>query len=321
MSTNEIATAPAATLPITSKVRLFKEVVAERSSRARPIRLVEYVPFYATTHDINIETARQYLTCAEKLEEWAGEHVYLHDLNELFLSAFLRDYSQLVKPATVRSKRTQIMALWRSAADEYLCDPPTRRVRSVKVPWACRDAWTVDEVRQLLREASFMPRKHECGISHAEWFDLAIRIAWDTGIRWGDMVRLRRADIHGNMVVLAQSKTRRPHVGKLSLSTMAAIEQSLERRPRLVVVPWWRSHQTFTKQLRLLVKKAGIRTGTWKWIRRGSATDVELQRPGSGMAARHLGHAPGSKVAEIYYIDHSQVAASIPMVAPRELGK
>lgn len=303
----------------TSKVEQFREVVSQRMKRAVPMRLVEYVVVYATTHEIDVETARQYRMSAKKLEEWAGGHVYLHDLSELFVSAFLRDYSQLVKPGTVRSKRTQLMALWRSAADEYLCEPPTRRVRSVRVPWVSREAWTVEEVRKLVRAASWLPRKTKEGIPRSEWFDLAIRIAWDTGLRWGDMIRLRRENIIGNLVVVGQSKTRRPQCGRLSLSTLVALEESFARHPRFMPVSWNRSHVTFTKQVRLLVEKARIRPGTWKWIRRGGATNVEIQRPGSGMASRHLGHAPGSKIAEIHYLDHAQIAANVPIVSPTEL--
>jgi len=38
------------------------------------------------------------------------------------------------------------------------------------------------------------------------------------------------------------------------------------------------------------------------------------------MAARHLGHAPGSKVAEINYINPSVVVSHVPIVSPREIG-
>ncbi len=303
-----------------SKAEQFREVVTTRMQRSTPLRLIDYVPVYATTHEIDVETARQYRMTAGKIEEWNGGPVHLHDLSELFVSAFLRDYSQTVRPATVRSKRTQLMALWRSAADEYLCDPPTRRVRSARVPWVSREAWTIEEVRELVRAASFLQRRTKEGIPRSEWFDLAIRIAWDTGLRWGDMIRLRRENIVGNYVMVAQSKTRRPKVGRLSLSTLLVMEESLARHPRHFVTPWRRSHETFTNQVRRLVAKARVRPGTWKWLRRGGATDVEIQRPGQGMAARHLGHAPGSKVPEINYLDHSQIAEHVPLVAPTEIG-
>lgn len=305
---------------VPERVHHFRALVAQRTRAAVAMRLVEYVEVYATTHEIERETIRQYRITTERLEEWAGGPVLLTDLNELLVSAFLRDYSAGVKPSTVRSKRTQLMALWRSAADEYLCEPPTRRVRSAKVPWESREAWTLDEVRRLVQAASWLPRKMRNGMPRCEWFDLAIRIAWDAGLRWGDQIVLTTAEIHGNMVVVGQSKTRRPVCGRLSPSTLAILDDSLRRFPRKYVTPWTASHETFNAQVRRLVAKAGVRPGTWKWLRRGGATDVEIQEPGKGLAARHLGHAPGSKIAEINYLDHGQIAKHVPVVAPREIG-
>jgi integrase len=306
--------------PAAGPVEFYRQLVADRMRSARPMRVVDYVQVYATTHELEHETIRQYRMTAERLEVWAGGPVLLTDLNELLVSAWLRAYAGSgVKPSTVRSKRTQLMALWRSAADEYLCEPPTRRVRSARVPWEPRDCWTLAEANALLRAAAGLRRSPRGGMPRAEWFDLAIRVAWDSGLRWGDLVQLRVADIHNNIVVVAQHKTRRPVCGRLSGSTVAALEESVRRHPRELVTPWSASHETFNAQVRRLVARAGIRPGTWKWLRRGSATDVELQEPGRGLAARHLGHAPGSRIAEIHYIDPRVVAAHAPIVSPREL--
>jgi integrase len=301
-------------------VPYYAALVAERMRQTVEMGIVDYVEVYATTHELEPETVRQYRVTAERIEVWAGQRVLLTDLNELMVSAFLRDYAAAgVKPATVRSKRTQLMALWRSAADEYLCDPPTRRVRSARVPWEPRECWTLEEVRQLLQAASWLPRTFRAGMPRAEWFDLAIRIAWDSGLRWGDQMRLRVDQIHGDIAVVSQSKTRRPVCGKLSASTMARLAESLRRHPRELVTPWSSSHETFNAQVRRLVVKAGVRPGTWKWLRRGSATDVEIQQPGRGMAARHLGHAPGSRIAELHYLDPRLIAEHVPIVSPRDL--
>lgn len=309
--TGEIVAAP---------VQHYRMEVERRARAAVRMRLVDYVEVYSTTHEIERETARQYRICAERLEVWAGQAVMLDDLNELLLSAFLRDYGRGARPATVRSKRTMLIALWRAAADEYLCDPPLRRVRTTRVPWTPREAWTIDEVNRLVREASWLPRRTPVGMPRSEWFDLAIRVAWDSGLRWGDQIRLRVADIHDGVIVVGQNKTKRPVCGRLQPSTLSLLRASLARWPRDHVTPWHASHETFNDQVRRLVAKAGIRPGTWKWLRRGSATDVEIQAPGKGMASRHLGHAPGSRVAEINYLDPVVIAASVPVVSPRELG-
>jgi hypothetical protein len=303
-----------------SKLEQCLALVTDRMRSARPMRLVDYIALYATTRALEPETVRQYRVTAERLDVWAGAHVLLTDLHEMLVSAFLADYGRSgVKPSTVRSKRTQLLALWRAAADDYLCDPPTRRVRSARVPWEPRDCWTLEEVDALVRAAQTIPRRFADGMPRREWFDLAIRIAWDTGLRWGDQVRLTTASLHGDLVVVCQRKTRRPYCGRVSPSTRALLDDSLRRFPRDHVTPWRSSHETFNAQVRRLVARAGIRPGTWKWLRRGGGTDVEAQEPGKGLAARHLGHAPGSRVAEINYINPAIVAARTPMVTPREI--
>jgi integrase len=303
------------------RIELYRRLAGDKAAAPAPMRLVDYVAVYGTGRELRADTLRQYAIAAERLEAWAGGPVMLADLTELLVSAWLRDYGATVKPATARSKRNQVVALWRAAADEYRCCPPARRIRAAKVPWQPRECWTIDEVRRLVQAAALLPRRTPCGMSRAEWFDLAVRVAWDTGLRWGDQTRLRADEIRDDgTFVVAQSKTRRPVCGRLSPSTMAALRASLRQYPRDLVTPWTASRETFGAQVRRLVARAGVRPGTWKWLRRGSATDVESQAPNKGMAARHLGHAPGSKVAELHYLSPAVVAANVPIVSPREIG-
>lgn len=302
-----------------TRPRLTAAVAARHTPRPR-LTVRQFVEWYARSHEVEPGTVYQYRVTADRLDDWAGGAVFLDELDELVVSAWLRDYATTVRPATVRSKRAQLMALWRAAAAEHLCNPPTRRVRVARVPWTPPTAWTLSEVRQLLQAAATLQRWHPSGMRRAEWWDLAIRMAWDTGLRWGDLVRLRVTDVHDGAVVVRQSKTRRPHCGRLATSTVAVLRCSLERHPREVLCPWVASRVTFTAQVRRLVSLAGIRPGTWKWLRRGGATDVEAQSPGHGHGARHLGHAPGSKVAALHYVDPAVVAAAVEVVVPRDLG-
>ncbi|MEI6239607.1 MAG: hypothetical protein WCR51_04400 [Planctomycetia bacterium] len=58
---------------VPSTVQRFRALVADRIHSAPVMRLVDFVGLYATNHDIEPETARQYLVTAERLEAWAGE--------------------------------------------------------------------------------------------------------------------------------------------------------------------------------------------------------------------------------------------------------
>jgi len=245
---------------------------------------------------------RQYQIVATLYERWAGGPVLLEQLDETSVSEWLRDYAQTAAPSTVRGKKAMLLAIWRAAADDGLCDPPTRRIRSIRrsAPRPLVEAWTLEEVEQLVAACRGLPRRHRCGLPRRQWWDLAVRVAWDSGLRWGDLVGLPVARVRPDgTTTIIQAKTGRPVSFVLSAGTLEALRVSLLACPRLLVRPWPASQESFMAQARILVRRAGIRAGTWKWLRRASGTDVEVQRPGAG--AVHLGHAPGSRVfAESY---------------------
>lgn len=285
--------------------------------RAGPETIGAYVDNYTLLRDVKPETVRQYRITATLFERWAGGPVRLDELDEQTISAWLRDYAASgVEPHTVRSKKVGILCLWRAAADEGLCEPPTRRVRAVRVPYKVVEAWDIDEVERLLEACKKLKRWHRCGLRRSAWFDLAVRVAWDSGLRWGDLIRLPVSAVRPDgSAAWCQSKVRRPVVFRLSPSTMEALRKSLEVAPRELVCPWPSSRETFQDQVERLVALAGIRPGTWKWIRRSSATDVEVQK--AGAASAHLGHVPGSRVAEQSYIAPAILGRTAP--CPREL--
>ena len=269
--------------------------------RSGPSTLGVYARDYALLRDVRAGSLRQLVIAADAFERWAGRPIRLDELDERSVSAWLRDYSATVKPATVRSKKVQVLALWRAAADDGLCEPPARRVRSVRCPAQVVECWTLEEVERLLEACRGLKRRHRCGLPRSVWWDLAVRVAWDSGLRWGDQIAIPVSAIHsdGN-AAWSQSKTGRVQAFRLQPETLAALRASLQACPRGLVMPWPASHETFADQVRLLVARAGIRPGTWKWLRRASATDCEVQQEGAARA--QLGHRPGSRIAYDSYV-------------------
>jgi integrase len=287
-------------------------------SRSGPSTLGKYAQAYSLLRDVKAGTLRQYQIVATLYERWAGGPVLLEQLDETSVSEWLRDYGQTAAPATVRGKKAMLLALWRAAADDGLCDPPTRRIRSIRrsAPRPLVEAWTLAEVEQLVAACRGLPRRHRCGLPRRQWWDLAVRVAWDSGLRWGDLVNLPVARVRPDgTTTIIQAKTGRPVSFVLSPGTLEALRVSLAACPRLLVCPWPASQETFTAQVRVLVRRAGIRAGTWKWLRRASGTDVEVQRPGAGSV--HLGHAPGSRVFAESYGDPEIIGRLLP--GPRPL--
>ncbi len=275
--------------------------------RSGPRTLGEYARDYGLLHDVRPETLRQYRMAADLYERWAGGPIPLQELDTQSVSAWLRDYATSVRPYTVRSKKTQVLSLWRAAADEGLCEPPGRRIRSVRCARPVVQAWTLEEVETLLATCKRLPRWHQCGLRRSVWWDLAVRFAWDSGLRWGDQIAFPVSAIRPDgFASWSQSKTGRVITLKLSPDTIAALSASLAACPRDLVTPWPASRETFLDQIDRLVLKSGVRPGTWKWLRRASATDCELQQDGAATA--QLGHASGSRIAYESYVDPAIVA-------------
>lgn len=283
--------------------------------RAGPETLGEYARRgYSLIRDVKPGTLRQYVIVADLVERWAGRPVRLDELDERSVSEWLRDYSATVKPHTVKGKKAMLLALWRAAADDGLAfEPSSRRVRRVRVPELVPTAWTKAEVEQLLAAASRLPRRHRCGLSRASWWDLAIRVAWDSGLRWADLVALRVDSIaQDGSAAVTQEKTAKVSSFRLSATTLSALRASLAACPRDLVCPWPASGETFRDQVLRLVAKAGIRAGTWRWIRRGSGSDVETQLDGAGH--RHLGNT--RRVFDQSYGDPTIIGRQIPTPRP-----
>lgn len=269
-----------------------------------PVTIADFCRTYAIQRQLRANTAVQLQISVALLCRFAGKELTVGDLDERLLMNWLCAYSQHRSPSTVRAKRTAIMLLWRAAADADLCRPPKRITAAPQQRFRTVNAWRPDEVQQLISACTRLPRLHQQALPRSQWWELAIRVAWDTALRRGDQLTLEVCQIQQDgTFAITQSKTGRVVCCSLGDETLALLGRTLQVWPRRLVTPWQASRESFERQFRLIVKKAGVRPGTWKWLRRGSGTDVERLHPGCG--ATHLGHAPGSPIAERHYFDQS----------------
>jgi len=280
----------------------------------RQRNLIDFVEDYDLERGLTKEAARQYRYAAKSMDDWAGRNVSVNELDANTFNRWLRDIQEShLSPQTVLNRRRHLLAMWRAAADEGMCDEPPRRLRPVKAPYQAPRAWTVEEVQAVLDVCKKLRRTRSGKIPRSTQWSLAVRVAWESGMRFVDVTRLKCDDIQPDgLVVIGQSKTARPTIFRLSPSTLLLLQESLKDHPRKLACPWASSKESFRRQFSLIVSRAGVRKGTWKWIRRSSATDVEKACPGAG--ASHLGHAHGSTIAAKHYIDPYILGA--PRVTP-----
>lgn len=277
----------------------------------------EFVEQYELERALTKEAARQYRYAAKSITDWAGGFCAVEALEPDLFNRWLRDLQEgNLSAATIANRRRHLLALWRAAADTGKCEQPPRRLRPMKVPYVPPRAWTVDEVRAILAVCRGLRRTRQGKMQRDVFWSLAVRLAWESALRLTDLLRLRVEDVRPDgLVVMGQSKTNRPVAFRLSQQTLDALKASLEGDTRKLVLPWPSSRESFRRQFANVVRKSGVRKGTWKWLRRSSATDVEKACPGAG--ASHLGHAHGSVIAARHYLDPYIIGA--PTVCPTAL--
>lgn len=270
-------------------------------------------------------TAYQYRCTVESLERWSGRTLCCHEFEVSWVNQYLAelDGSHLAKP-TIRSRRIQLVALWRAAFDAGLCPEPPNKVRRVKIIQRPPEAWSHAEMEELLKAASRLTGRYclkdpATGESHrilrSVYWRAFVRCLWDSGLRSGDALQISVGDIgDGGIMQLSQGKTGRWHVCKFhpsTLTTFAALK--LPQRSRLL--PWGKSGNYLRQEFRDGVAKSAGLVGTMKKIRKSSASDVELHHP--GMGGVHLGHRLSASISHNHYLDPRIVAKNRPM--PTEL--
>lgn len=216
-----------------------------------------------------------------------------------------------------------LRTLMNFAADQgYVDKSIVRPPRRVKTPRPCPialDHAAIGKWVTTAKEMSGGTLTCQYSILLPAW----ILAAYSTGLRTGDLLRIRYDQIRGHRLLLAQHKTDEPHVAWLDDSALQAIHALPRRGPK--IFGDLTNKDRILHAMRLLVKRAG-QAGTTRWLRRSGATYCEAAGKD---ATRHLGHRdPSMKkryvdrllLAELQ--DHGPTAPPIPasILSPSALG-
>ena len=261
---------------------------------------------YLTEHPygVSVTYSRQLRVSIQAWERFAGRALTIDDFTDAGLNAYLDWLAGNRSHDTLRTRRGNLLILWNYAFREEIVDIAPRRVRRLRPVDRQPVAWTLEEVRSLIAAAEELPG---ClwGTSRRRsvWWSSLIRTGYDTGLRRGDLLSLRAEDVRPDMCI-TQHKTRRLVRVRIRPATLAMIDQTLADEPRNVVWRLWCGEETFLQRFRELVRAAGIRPGTFKWLRRAAATQLERVEP--GRSTELLGHQSRS-TTEAWYIDRGQL--------------
>lgn len=218
-----------------------------------------------------------------------------------------------VGQTTRHNYRRETYTLWRFAFERAVTDvaPRLRRIPPARRPVR---AWTLEQVQHLLalseRDQTFLHSKTDVRRRHVlpAW----ILVAWDSGLRFSDVLNLRHSDIRNGCVSVVVSKTGCVETRRLSPACAAAIK-ALPRSPDGSLFRWVLNRRAAMKMWRGFLDANGVE-GSSKYLRRAGATQVTANH-GPQAASAFLGHSPGNEhLARLHYIDAS--LAMIPKGPP-----
>lgn len=250
------------------------------------MHLEDFVSTYLNARPVSEGYARTLKKRSEKLQEFAGRTDLGAIFNEGTVNGFLASLDGL-SPFTKNKYRADILALWRAAADEDKVPyPQARRIRRERTVAQVIECYLEHEARSLVVAAEHLAGAYPNGIARRQYWPAIIRAAWDSGLRRGDLWRLKAGQIRKDKsAVIVQSKTGQTITCRFHPSTIKAIQRSGG------ALEWVLCEWCFGVHFQEIVTLTGIGRGTFRWLRRGSGSRIEADHPGRG--PKHLGNTPG----------------------------
>jgi integrase len=257
---------------------------------------------YERSRVISAGYAYQLRLTVDSFTSFLGRAATKADLNRDTVNDWLLALERAgTSPRTLRGQRGNLLCLWRDACDNDRALVPPHKIRCCPIPDQIIDGFSSEDMRAVLKACEVLRGTFRgTTINRRDYFRSFLLFGWDTALRLGDVLSVERSWVWpGGYISIVQSKTGQAIRKQLQPGTVAAIEENLRGSDRSLIWPLWGRREAFFAAFRSLVKRAELRGGTSKWIRRGSATAVEIIKPGS--ASKHLGHkSPG--LAEKHYL-------------------
>lgn len=263
----------------------------------------------AHPYGLRPSSADQLRVAVSAWERFAGRQLFVRDLRAEELNRYLDWLKDNRAPDTFRTRRGNLLALWRFALQEGLTEAHYHRVRRQRPIRRAVEAWTRAEVLKLFETAEGLTgRWRGVDWSQAAWTASLFRAGYDTALRLGDLLAITRDQVSSDTISIPQSKTGSVVLVRLRSRTIAWIDQSIESHGQRLVWPLWGRREALYDHVNRVVRLAGIRPGTLKWLRRSAVTALEAEQP--GMGTRLAGHLARS-TTERHYMDVAQLRAPV----------
>jgi len=239
---------------------------------------------YVVLRPVRPSSHLQMRVSVKRFEEYLGRPAMVDDLERLTIAGWLKWLGERVAPATCKSKRRDLMSLASLAHTEGLLPIPLFRVPSPKQPRRVPEAWTMDQIVQLLTVA----RRHP----QADVMVATIAVCWDSCCRISavHMARASRYDARTGTAWLYESKTRTERPYDFADSTRDALARLPADRQRLCGDVCMASRWRWMGHLLFLAGFPKSSRSKFHRIRRSRYTRLAIDH-GLQVAAAAAGHA------------------------------
>ena len=242
-----------------------------------------------------------------------GQRLCELDLQPDIVSAWLSELHEARSAIPVNKNRRELLILWNHAYANAVIEQDSRRVRRFKQLQIIPVAWTADELSRLVEACYSLDGYFTNGIRRAAFWELLIRLAYDTGLRRGDLLSLHFDQLRDDgQIVLHQRKTGWIHIcGPLRIETVEILHATLPPE-RELLCPFTSGWSVFYDWWHRIRDAAGVsKDGALHKIRKTAASYVERDHPGTAMV--FLGHrTPG--VAYRHYVDPTIATSNTPLL-------
>lgn len=248
----------------------------------------------------SLNTSRLYGCTIRAFARWLKYEPTLDDLTDLTISRFLEHRACLRSPYTAEKERTQLLALWRFAADRGLlkdrpCVPPA------PLPERAPHAWTVEQLQALWRSAA-ATRGFIGDVPAAVWWTALIGVLWESAERIGAVMACEPHDFAAPyLTVRAEHRKggKRDRVYRLSPETCDAVARARGKRR---LFEWPQNRLYLWTKYRDVVARAGLGRGrqlSFHQLRRSAASHYAAL---GGDAVKLLDHS-SPRITNRWYLD------------------
>lgn len=199
------------------------------SVSAESLTLNDLLLQYAMSRDISAGYLSS-LTRTVKRAANAGLR-YVHQMDDVQVNRFLASLSTSVSKVTQSNIRREFLTLWNYAIQENLTDTIPLRVRKIRVTQQPVEAWSHEELQQMLAAAS--DDDTNCGgvaqVKLNTWMPHWITLGYETALRFSDIHNLRQSNVRRGSVCCTAHKTGKPLVRPLTEQALSYANELISR--------------------------------------------------------------------------------------------